>query len=171
MLSIPHCKESLSRAYVTAVVGRARHNIAWTREYDYKVDGTIRQLEKRGDKISETGFGVDFQAKSTVDWELENNVVVYDLEANTYNYLIERGGNGSQPCILVLLCLHKSDAQWLEISEHELKLRNCLYWHQLTGNATKNTSTERIRIPRSNLFTPAVVTEMMNKVANGVKLL
>jgi uncharacterized protein DUF4365 len=171
MLSIPHCKESLSRAYVTAVVGRARHNIAWSREYDYKVDGTIKQLVKRGDKISETGFGVDFQAKTTVDWEHDNSEVIYDLEANTYNYLIERGGNGSQPCILVLLCLHKRDDQWLKISENVLELRNCIYWHQLTGDVTTNATSQRIRIPRSNLFTPTAVTEMMNKVAAGVKLL
>jgi hypothetical protein len=171
MLTIPHCKESLSRAYVTAVVGRARHNIWWAREYDYKVDGSIRQLVKRGHKIWETGIAIDFQAKSTVDWKHENNDVVYDLEVDAYNYLIERSNNPSQPCILVLLCLHKSDSHWLEVSENELKLRNCLYWHQLIGNPSANACTERIRIARSNLFTPFAVAEMLERVSSGVNLL
>lgn len=81
MLTIPHCKESLSRAYVTAVVGRSRNNLVWGREYDYGVDGSVRILESRGPRVRETGFGFDFQSKSTTVWDVDASDVVYDLEA------------------------------------------------------------------------------------------
>jgi Domain of unknown function (DUF4365) len=127
MLTIPHQKELHSRAYITAVVGHARQNISWDQEFDYKVDGTIKQLEKRGNKISPTSFVVDFQVKSTVNWEHDGDYVVYDLDADSYNYLTERRQKEIFPCILLLLCLNKSDSNWLEITEDELKLRSCLY--------------------------------------------
>ena len=171
MLTIPHCKESLSRAYIIAVVGRARHNLAMGREYDYKVDGTIKELVKRGGRISESGFGVDLQAKSTVDWSYDGDHVLYDLDVATYNYLIERTRNCAQPCILVVLCLNESDSRWLEITEAELTLRNCVYWCQLRGDLSENGSTERVRIPRCNRFTPEAVEEMMRKVSSGASSL
>jgi Domain of unknown function (DUF4365) len=136
MLTIPHCKESLSTAYVTAVVGRARHNLWVVRDHDYKVDGSIKQLVIRGGKHCESGFGVDFQAKSSVVWEYDGGEVLYDLEAETYNYLIMRSSNSSQPCILVVLCLDRDDSRWLETSEDELILRNCVYWLQISGART-----------------------------------
>jgi len=76
MLTIPHCKESLSRAYVTAVVGRSRNNLLWGREFDYGVDGSVRILEQRGTRIREIGMGFDFQSKSTIDWEVDGTDVI-----------------------------------------------------------------------------------------------
>jgi hypothetical protein len=172
MLTIPHCKESLSRAYITAVVGRARHHLAMgDRQFDYKVDGTIKQLVKNGQRILETGYGVDFQAKSTVDWEHDGDDVLYDLEVEAYNYLVLRSKNSSLPCILVLLCLAKTDSRWLELTETELTLRNCLYWSELRGHQSDNSRTQRIRIPRSRRFTPEAVEDMMQKVSKGESLL
>lgn len=88
MLTIPHCKESLSCAYITAVVGRARASIDWSRTHDYGVDGSVKQIIKTGSRHHESGFGFDFQAKSTASWEIEGEYVVYDLEAKTYNDLV-----------------------------------------------------------------------------------
>ena len=51
MLTIPRCTQSLSRAYVTVVVGRARPSISWRHEFDYGVDGMVRELAARGPRI------------------------------------------------------------------------------------------------------------------------
>lgn len=91
MLTIPHCKESLSKAYVTAVVGHAGHNLAWgDREHDYGVDGSIKQLALRGSSIREIGWAIDFQAKTTINWQYDGNHVVYDIDVIAYNDLVER---------------------------------------------------------------------------------
>ena len=170
MLTIPHCKESLSRAYVTAVVGRSRNNLIWGREYDYGVDGSVRSLEKRGDRIRETGLGFDFQSKSTIAWEAEGSEIIYDLEANAYNDLVERAGTGALPFLLILLCLSKDDVTWLSVSGDRLVLQKCAYWCQLDGALTDNSATKRIRIPAGNIFTPDSVAAILHAIKLGVML-
>ena len=170
MLTIPHCKESLSRAYVTAVVGRSRNNLIWGREYDYGVDGSVRSLEQRGNRIRETGLGFDFQSKSTTDWEEEGAEIVYDLEANAYNDLVERAGTGALPFLLILLCLTKDDLTWLDVSGDRLTLQKCAYWCQLDGALTDNVATKRIRIPSGNILTPDSVVAILQAIKSGAML-
>jgi hypothetical protein len=157
MLTIRHCKESLSRAYVTAVVGRARQGLVWGHEYDYGVDGQVRTLERRGQRIRETGLGFDFQSKTTVDWSIDGTDVVYDLEAEAYNDLVERDGKCAFPFLLILLCLRPDDSTWLSVSTDELILRKCALWCKLSGSLTTNLGTKRIRVPMANVFTPQAV--------------
>jgi hypothetical protein len=126
MLTTPHCKESLSRAYVTAVVGRARHKVNWNSEFDYGVDGYVRIIEKRGTRHYETGLGFDFQSKTTTNWTREGEEIVYDLEADAYNDLSARAGMGALPFLLVLLCIPKDEAVWLDVSADRMILQSAL---------------------------------------------
>jgi hypothetical protein len=167
MLTIPHCKESLSRAYVTAVVGRARHNLLWGREFDYGVDGSVRALARRGGRIRETGLGFDFQSKTTVDWSTEGTDVVYDLDAEAYNDLVERAGTRAMPFLLVLLCLPIDEGTWLKVSADELILRKSAFWCRLDGVLTTNTGTKRIRVPSLNVFTPEAVIGILHDIETG----
>jgi hypothetical protein len=170
MLTIPHCKESLSRAYVTAVVGRARHQLLWGREYDYGVDGSVRILERRGHRIRETGLGFDFQSKTTVKWSSDGPDIVYDLDAAAYNNLAERGATGALPFLLILLCLPAEEERWLSASEDELILRKCSFWCKLDGGLTTNRATQRIRVPASNVFTPQAVASILQDIRTGAML-
>jgi hypothetical protein len=170
MLTIQHCKESLSRAYVTAVVGRSLNNLMWGREYDYGVDGSVRILERRGQRIRETGLGFDFQSKTTVDWSIDNSDIVYDLDATAYNDLVERTSTTATPFLLILLCLHEDESDWLAVSVDQLILRRCAFWCKLNGSLTSNASTQRIRIPTSNVFSPAAVTGILNEIRTGTML-
>lgn len=162
MLTIPHCKESLSRAYVTAVVGRSRHKLNWNSEFDYGVDGYVRIIEKRG-----TRHYVDFQSKTTTKWTLEGAEIVYDLEADAYNDLVSRAGTGALPFLLVLLCIPKDEAVWLDVSADRLILQKCAYWLQLDGVLTSNEATKRVRIPTANVFTPQSVADILEAVKTG----
>jgi len=167
MLTIPHCKESLSRAYVTAVVGRARHKVNWNSEFDYGVDGYVRIIEKRGPRHYETGLGFDFQTKTTTDWTLDNGRIVYDLEADAYNDLVSRAGKGGLPFLLILLCIPHNDASWLEVSPDRLVIQKCAYWLQLDGVLTQNIESKRVGIPIANVFSPASVVQILNAIKTG----
>lgn len=122
MLTTPHCKESLSRAYITAVVGRARHKLNWNSEFDYGVDGYVRIIEKRGTRHHEINLGFDFQSKTTTKWSREGDEIIYDLEADAYNDLVVRAGTGALPFLLVLLCIPKEEDGWLDVSADSGKL-------------------------------------------------
>lgn len=167
MLTIPHCKESLSRAYITAVVGKARHKVNWNTEFDYGVDGYIRIIEKRGTRHYETGLGFDFQTKTTTAWSLDNQDIVYDLEVDAYNDLVTRAGTGVLPFLLALLCIPKDEDGWLDVSADRFILQKCAYWIQLDGALTTNNSTRRVRIPVGNVFTPLAVANILQAVKTG----
>lgn len=171
MLTIQHCKESLSRAYITAVVGRSLNNLWWGAEYDYGVDGFIRKLARRNTRVTQTGFGFDFQAKSTTNWSEEGDEIVYDLEATAYNDLAARSAAPrGLPLLLVLLCLDPDDSQWLTTDAEQMILRRCAYWYQISGDFTQNAHTQRIRIPTANRFDCDSVTRILSDVESGALL-
>ena len=167
MLTTPHCKESLSRAYITAVVGRAQHKLNWNSEFDYGVDGYVRIIEKRGTRHFETGLGFDFQSKTTTDWTLDDDEIVYDLEADAYNDLLSRAGTGALPFLLILLCIPKEAALWLDVTADKLVLQKCAYWIQLDGVLTHNIATKRVRIPVANVLTPDAVAAILQDIKTG----
>lgn len=170
MLTLQHCKESLSRAYITAVVGRSRNNILWGREFDYGVDGSVRLVEKRGERIRETFHGFDFQAKSTVDWAIEGDEILYDLDADAYNDLAERAECTAHPFLLLLLCLPKGETEWLNVTGDNLILKNCAYWLRVRDALTANKESRRIRVPNGNIFSPDAVSGLLTKIKAGVML-
>ena len=171
MLTIPHCKESLSRAYITAVVGKSLNNLWWDAEYDYGVDGFVRKLTRRGTRVTQTGFGFDFQAKSTTNWTKDNGEIVYDLEADAFNDLAARSAEPrGLPLLLVLMCLNPDDQLWLHTDQDNLILRNCAYWYQIKDDFTTNAATRRIRVPEANTFDSASVITILDNVVAGTLL-
>lgn len=161
MLTESHTQECLSLAFVHAVTGLAGVNLGTTLRHDYGVDGSFRPviINRNGRRV-ESGFQVDFQLKSSINWEYDGDAVIYDLEAKTYNDMVGRPATAI-PLILLLLCLPRSSATWLAHTETELILRHCCYWMKLSGDPTDNITTKRIRIPRSNLLTPAALQEIL----------
>ena len=89
-----HKKESLSEAYVRAVAGRVGIDVAVTSR-DYGVDGTFRETAVYNGRHFTTGYPLDFQLKASVNWKIDGDCVVYDLEAKTYNDLIRRSTEGN----------------------------------------------------------------------------
>ncbi|TXM72169.1 DUF4365 domain-containing protein [Methylobacterium sp. WL12] len=160
MISREHTQEALSLAYVHALAGRAGLNIVATPIFDYGIDGYFYPVKMRGRERVETGFPVRFQMKASVDWDYEETNVVYDLEARAHRTIADREP-GEVMTILILLCLPRDVNQWLTGSETEMYLRHCCYWYRTSDPPTENSSTRRIRIPRTNLLTPTTLQGIM----------
>lgn len=168
MITTPHVKEGLSIAYVEAVSARAGTNITSPRRHDYGIDGTFCQVTVYEDRRRERGHKLDFQCKATVDWALEGDEIVYDLEAKTWNDLTQNNGSTrAVRSILLLLCLPADPTRWLTVTPVELILRECCYWAYLTGAPTENTATTRIRIPVTQRFTPEALTALLTQIEAG----
>lgn len=147
-------QEALSRAFIHAIGGRAGVIVRiGERAFDYGIDGSLHEVKFRegGGKV-ESGFAVDFQLKSTTNWQIDNDHIVYDLEVHTYNDLVGRDPDATT-CFLILLCLPPEQAEWLSASENRLRLSKSCYWIRLDGERSDNARTHRIRIPRANLLT------------------
>ena len=172
MITKQHRQEQLSRAYVHAVTAHAGL-IFEPAAIDYGVDGSIRVVQMReGGRLLACGHSIDVQLKATTDWTFDNDDVVYDVEAKTYNDLVDRFNEPrGTPMVLILMCLPKNEVDWLSITADNLILRNCCFWCHIVGARTDNTATQRIRIPRSHMFDQASVGELLDKVRKGEALL
>ncbi len=157
----------MSRAYVRAIAGRAGLNLA-VREYDYGVDGSFDEVVVRQNRRVESGFSLSFQLKASIQWQLDDTQVVYDLEAKTYNDLIlRRSIRTAIPCVLILLALPPDSAQWLICEETQLRLQGTCYWEYLSGSLSENRQSVRIRIPRSQRLTPESLLTLIENVKTG----
>lgn len=157
----------MSTSFLKAVAAMSGTSLSYD-IYDYGVDGTFRPVLIDGNRYYSTGFPLDFQLKASVNWEIADNHVVYDLEAKTYTDMVRRRDQeGAIPLILILLCLPDERELWLSISEEMLIMKKCCYWHLITGEPSDNTSTVRIKIPTSNLFCPDALNELLSKVEEG----
>ena len=167
MLTEQHIIESLSRAYVRALAGKAGLNLS-VREYDYGVDGNFDEITIRDKRRVESGFSLSFQLKASTLWQRDDNTVIYDLEAKTYNDLVlRRNFRMAVPCILILFALPPDPSQWLIYNEEEMRLRGSCYWDYLSGAPTENRQSVRIRIPRQQRLTSESLLDLIEKVKTG----
>lgn len=171
MITDQHREEQLSRAYVHAVAAHAGL-IFEPASQDYGVDGTIKAVTIMPDgRRFVGGYNLDVQLKATTNWKVSNNEIVYDLEAKTYNDLVDRfNEDRATPMVLAVLCLPVNQTNWLSVSLNELALRNCCYWCQVGKTKTTNAATKRIKIPQGNILNQSTMTALMQKVKNGVAL-
>lgn len=170
MITIQHRQEQLSRAYVHAVTAHAGL-IFEPATTDYGVDGSIRVVQGRDGRRLVCGHSLDVQLKATTDWTFENDEVVYDIEAKTYNDLVDRFNEPrGTPMVLILLCLPKNEVDWLSITSEHLVLRHCCYWCRVGGMRSNNTATQRIRIPRSHMIDQTTIGDLIDKIRKGEAL-
>ncbi|WP_333874686.1 DUF4365 domain-containing protein [Methylobacter sp.] len=166
MLPTQTIEELISMSYVSAVIassGFAPNTIA----KDYGVDLEVRRIETFNSKRIDLGVVLEFQLKASINWETKDDHVIFDLEADAYNRLVFRRDNASTPCVLVLCCLPKEENSWLHVCEDELVIKKCCYYHFIDGKETGNSSSKRIKIPRTQLLTPLSIQELSKSNYGG----
>lgn len=166
-ITVQHQKEALSQAYVRAVIAKAGFNFGKT-DFDYGIDGTIKDVVNRNGRYVDSCFGINFQLKSSCDVTFENGFVIYDLESKNYNDLVVE--SSTLPNILILLALPKNSDEWLEVTTEQLVMRKCAWWCSLEGREpTANQATKRITIPDCQIFSPAALVDLMKKVKHSYR--
>jgi hypothetical protein len=160
LITLEHAQEAISNAYVHALAGAAGLNLGARTTFDYGIDGTFHPVKNVGGKLVQSAFPVEFQMKATTVWRHEADHVVYDLSARAHQILTDRE-RGQAMAILILLCMPPEAVDWVVGSEDHLHLRNCCYWYRPPGPPTTNTSSVRIRIPRSQILTAESLRDIM----------
>lgn len=164
-MPLDHIKERLSNAYVSAVAAGAGATFT-PKAPEYGTDAFIQPVKRLPNgRYTETGFLFMCQLKATTTSELTDSYVVYDMEVDAYNKLARWEGNS--PCILVPFRLPENCDEWLTLDEEHLLLRTCCYWTRIPDSPSTNRSSQRIRIPRTQIFTPEAVIELLEKVKRG----
>jgi hypothetical protein len=164
-LPLEHIKEYLSTAYVRAVVAMAGCSFTPLSQ-DYGIDAYVNEVQLFPDgRFITQNWKFGCQIKSTTSAYVENGNLIYDMRAEAYNRLLEI--EGPTPVILVLFYMPTNEASWLMLDENQMLLRRCCYWTLLSGPPTANTATQRIRIPRTQLFEPTAVTNLLAQIKCG----
>jgi len=165
-----HVKELISRAYVNALAARVGMTVA-TSSLDYGFDGTFKDIEydARTKQYSETGFGIDFQLKATINALPKNGVIKYSLEVKNYRKLIKtRVGT---PRILIVYSMPREDNLWMTVNNEETLLRKCAWWCSLKGYPdVDNTERVVVDIPLVQQLTPEALAGLMEKAKEGAEL-
>lgn len=164
MLTRNHRQEALCRAYVHAVAALAGVGTSVPMP-DYGVDLSLRNIEQRGTRHLDGRLQLDLQLRSTTRANVTDTDVSYDLDVQTYDFLRE---SSQIRCLLVVLVLPEAETLWLTQSPEELIVRHCAYWRSLRGlGPITATSSTRIALPRSQVFSVPAVREILNRLSQG----
>lgn len=166
MLPTQTIEELISVSYVSAVIARSGFSPNAIAK-DYGVDLEVRRIGIHGTKRIDLGVLLDLQLKASINWSADETHITFDLDSDAYNRLIFRRENSTTPCALVLCCLPKDEASWINVCEDELTIKKCCYYHFIEGSETQNSSSKRIRIPRSQLLTPQSLNNLKQKLYDG----
>lgn len=167
MLPKQTIEELISTSYVSAIIARSGFSPNSVAK-DYGVDLEVRRIGIHEKKRIDLGVMIELQLKASINWDIDDKHVIFDLEADAYNRLVFRRDNSSTPCALVVCCLPKEESKWLTVCEEELVLKKCCYYYFIDGQETKRIRSQRIRIPRSQLLTPQSLHDLKDKIFEGV---
>lgn len=164
MLTRNHRQEALCRAYVHAVAALAGVGTSVPMP-DYGVDLSLRNIEQRGARHLDGRLQLDLQLRSTTRANVTDTHIGYDLDVQTYEFLRELS---QIRCLLVVLLLPEDEALWVSQSPEELVVRHCAFWHSLRGaGSTTATSSIRVAIPRSRVFSAQALRDILNRLSQG----
>lgn len=166
MLPTQTIEELISTSYVSAIIARSGFSPNSVAK-DYGVDLEVRRIGVHGNKRIDLGVMLELQLKASINWEIDDSHIMFDLEADAYNRLVFRRDNSSTPCALIVCCLPKDEGSWLTVCEDELVIKKCCYYYFVDGPETNNKSSKRIRIPRTQLLTPQAIQNFKHNLFEG----
>jgi len=154
-------QEALSLAYiqtVAAVAGMTHSTVS----KDYGIDITLNEIERRHGGFRESGVKLDLQVKSTASVVETRTTIAYDLPIKAYDDL---RFESDQPRLLAVFVLPLDEVDWLRQTQAKLEIRKCVYWLSLRGQpAVRNRSSIRVTIPKRQVFTPASLRWIMDRI-------
>lgn len=155
-------QECFADSFLLSAAGAAGCTAAKPGVDDDSIDWTLSSKLTRRPKL-------DVQMKSTIEDSGVGETIHYSLKRKNYDDLTLT--LLSVPRILVLVILPREVADWLNLTPERLLLRKSAYWLSLTGfEPTDNAASVTVPIPRSNLFTPEVLTSIMQRLSKGETL-
>jgi hypothetical protein len=153
-------KEKFSDAYLQAVAAVAGFGLAKPIPDDDSIDWIITA---RGVAGTMRRPRLEVQLKCSARDIVKETHLHFPLDLKNYNDL--RYPDPLVPRILVVVTVPEGLNDWLKQTETELHMRHCGYWVTLQGEPdTTNRTTVTVMLPRTQLFTPETLRQMMQRV-------
>jgi hypothetical protein len=158
-------KEEFSLAYVRAVATVAGYH---TSRLDYDEDSVDLSIASVGSRGTSRSPKLDIQAKCTSQNIVSDETINFPLPIKNYDDL---RADVLVPRILIVVTVPVDVCNWISQSEEQLVLKYCGYWKSLSGlPATNNTTTVSFNLPRSQVFSPVALKDIMETVDRDGRL-
>ncbi len=163
-MNITQQQEQFSIAYIRAVAATAGFAIGSVEVDDDSVDIEIRSSNASG-TVSRPQIAVQLKATAR-NIVGQDGDIRFPLGIKNFNDL--RDTNLMVPRILVVMLHPKDIDRWTDVTEDQLAIRHCSYWKSIRGEpATENMSSVTVVVPRSQIFGPNELTQIMKDVRDG----
>ena len=163
MMDLSQQQEQFSRAYVHAVATVAGFSL---HRPDIDVDSIDTVVSASGMNGLYASPRLDAQLKCTYQEVVGETTVAFELKIKNYDEL--RAENILVPRLLIVVAVPRDRREWMVHQEEQLLLRRCGWWFSLRGFPTsKNEKTVTVSIPRSQVFSPDQLTNIMSRIASG----
>jgi len=149
-----------------AVVSNSGYFIKRTNlEDDYGTDFEIKELIELNGKKHDVNTFFKIQLKTSSNWSINDDHILYDLDADAYNSIILHNQKGTTKIILVLMCLENESINWCLMDHTYIKFQNSLFWFYTDSELfTNNSSTKRIRIPITQVFNEESIKTLIEEL-------
>lgn len=155
---LSHSKESLSLAYVQALLAATGLNHNEPKIDNDGVDVTIRGKGFSG-VFKEPKIEIQLKCTAKSDCiDIKKNELVFQLEKKNYNYLI---GPSPLPLILVVHYAPPIFDEWLTENTAGTTIKYASYWYSLYGKKPIKSGSRVIRIPLEQRFDSKALLAMM----------
>ena len=152
-------QEAVSREFLRILAhmhGYKIHEPALDHGVDMVVCPVRERIEPGGQRrFLDSKMRLDFQIKSTTiaNVEMGEDDITYDLEAKTFNDLIDRRIE-PLPLHLLLVVLNERPPACVTIDPNRISVVGSAYWFlpKEDEEATANVATKRISIPKANIL-------------------
>jgi hypothetical protein len=132
-------------------------------EDDYGVDFELKELVKFNGKRRELSTYFKIQLKTSYNWSIRDDKIVYDLESKTYNDIVMHNQFNVTKLILVIMCLQNDEINWCSLNHEFIRFQNSLFWfHTESKDSITNTGTKRIEIPLTQVFNKNAITKLIS---------
>jgi Domain of unknown function (DUF4365) len=150
-------KEQFSAAYARAVASVVGLNVSKCEVDDDSIDITFERTGGLAERV-------DIQLKCTAQPVPDEGNLKFPLKIKNYEDLSRQT---IMPRILVVLFVPEKCEHWMEISQERAILKHAAWWLSLeNAPATDNDVQVTLTIPRTNLFTPSVLIDFLDKTRN-----
>ncbi len=145
-------KEEVSKAYTQAIAAACGLTISnWSQDHDC-LDVTL------GGTTGRPKLDIQLKATSQADKE-RANTVWWQVSREHYEQMRAQAAN---PLYFVLLILPPDQALSVEHTISHILIRRCAYWVLMTGAPESDAASPTITIPKSQIFSPEQVSQLMD---------
>lgn len=156
-MTLSNQKEQFSAAYARAVASVVGLNVSKCEVDDDSIDITLGRRGGLAEKV-------DIQLKCTSAPLPAEGDLKFPLKIKNYRDLSRPS---IMPRILVVLFVPDECRNWMEISQERAILKHAAWWLSLASAPTLENDTKvTVAIPRTNLFTPEVLIDLLDKTRN-----